>query len=538
MIRFFGKINWFYSWWKETLLSTLPDSWYRYLTDIGNNVELVIVHQGDTLFVQTDKGKIVESISAGTDDEEASGYISTNEKDLSIGNFKIDGVQPQDAILGANTTEIDFDISTGETSHTFEAPDINLLDSNPDFANSSSDEPVTDRSVPNVFPLNIPKEEEITLVIEDGDQTARLLEMNPESDESTFIIRGDQGNLMQGGEPAKDKRENTLLFCSDGGRIRQVEQDLPISDIDHLKISEDITELVTEVESSDDTVYELVAALLKKYQGKKKCLYLLPQNKLFILTLTYPIEAVLNIETVLKYDLEKYIPLTFDEVRYFYALNVDAKNDKVEVEIAVIKANEFDLMSHSLGPYIGKGLYCSTQQFFEKYGNKINFLEDKKEKTWKSWLNFSNIHLTVNWALLIAMLILPVHLYQNKIDQLSSGSPNELDRVKNIMSSINAINSKMKLDSELSDRISRSPRAIVILSILSDSINNQAWISRFNLKNNEIKIKGEASSATLVSDDLNKTGLFESIKFVSSINKNPRSGKETFELLLKLKAGA
>ena len=472
MKRFISLIIGFFRWWYATLLSCLPQSWSSYFGGIDKNIDLVIVHQGNTVFIQTEKGKIIDSITLKNEEVEKS--------------------------LNADGQRIE-----------------------------------SNSNVVSLQPLNIAKEEDVT-IFDDDDKTTQYLDINSDSDEDTVIILNEKG---LSDHVNTDTNENTLVFHNDGGRIRQVQSSSMNSDVDEIVLqNESQNSSFQNYEELDE--YEAVARLLAMYQSNKKCLYLLPDNKVFTIILSYPIQVIQNIESVLRFDLEKHIPISLKEVRYFYALNINSAQSKVSVEVAVIKLQDFDLLNSILEPYIDKALVCTTDNFFKKFGKKINFVEKVFEQSWYSIFKVSNVHLLFNSALLLLLLALPYYLYQQYSGALIVNTSEEMKRVQSIISSMNSISAESKFWETLSQQISDVPRLTKFLSIMSEEIDQQAWLSRYSFKNNEIRIKGEAVSATAVSDELSDTGLFESIKFVSSIIKNARTDKESFELLLRIKSGA
>jgi len=74
-----------------------------------------------------------------------------------------------------------------------------------------------------------------------------------------------------------------------------------------------------------------------------------------------------------------------------------------------------------------------------------------------------------------------------------------------------------------------------LLTLLSESIGDQAWLHDLQLEGDRLRIKGEAESASAVSDDLYRSEAFDEIRFISSIVKNAASGKEAFEIGMKVK---
>ncbi len=529
------KIHQFWRWWLSTLLSCLPETWLQYLTTLRTNFDLVVTRRGDTVFLLNKKGSIIDSIDLGSQlspskplsvESEADGEYAS--RDLSAAENL---VPDQDPPVSLNQSTLDIVTTNQAHQHNDTSLDITL---NEDLTVFDENEPQSgldsQAEINNVVALSR-NNNDITVQVDYQEKTETRMDTAFNFGQETTIINEKQGNLLRLDATTSDARETTQLFRNDGGRIRRVDaQEDDITESDSFSSEQAVSKAANE----NLAEYNAVIRLLEKHQGSKNCLYLLPENRVLVLNLSYPIEVVQNIENVLTYDLEKHIPLSFKEIRYFYALQCNEQHKQVNVEVAVIRSEEYDVICLSLSRFIKNGLFCTTENFLQKYGRKINFLNIEAENNWLSVLKFRNIHLTLNLVLLIALLLVPPTILYQRVEQQVTNTPAEIEKVKRIIGSFNDLDNEIKFRTHLFEHINRSPKAVELLTELSRNINSDAWLGQFSLKNGEIKLKGEALSATSVSDDLSSTGLFKSIRFVSSIVKNPQSGKETFELLMVL----
>jgi general secretion pathway protein L len=493
-------------WWLTTLKSCLPDKLTRQFKQYNRDVDLLIRHQGDSVYLLDSGGHVIETVSM----ESASqmGEEANAELDVNVGlNDEVDATHI-DLTDHSAVIHHEFNKKQNIDDTVFELDDIDLTDRN-----------------------------DTTIMFDRDDKTTRLRGLV--SNDDTMVIKDDQGTLLNLDSESSTDGDNTVLYYSDRGRIRAVEtRKEPLSDqkID-INLHEDNS---NQNEGNDNSSMEffLAASLLEKYPGNKKCLYLIPDDRIFSLVLTYPIEALENIENVLRYDLEKHIPLSFQEIRFFYALNIKSTIAKVDVEVIVIKSSVFDLLESAFESESEREIICTTQHFYEHYGSKINILGNRKGEPKNSWKSLGSIHSYINVLLFIAVFVLPYQIQYNQLKSIQPKTAAEIAKAGEIVSTINKMNAEFQIGNKLTSQISKDHRMIELLSKLSESIATDAWISRFNYQNGVLKLKGEASSATSVSDDLNETGLFESIKFISSIIKNPTTKKETFELSLKVKSDA
>ena len=505
------EVNKYFNWWTSTLKSCVPSQTLKLFEKYNTDVELIIRHQGEKVFLQDSNGTVIDSISIDADvwQEESSDAAI----DFELGSTDVDEVE-ETTLNNMDATHIDLTRHAEVIHHEFKKKD-------------------TDSSGFTLEQIDLTERNDSTKVFNRDDKTTRLLGVVSEDD--TLVIQDDQGTLINFKTEKEAEKDSTVLYYSDRGKIRaikpkneqSVEQDIDINlGLDQAVRDESCVE------------FDLAASLLKKNPGNKKCLYLIPEDKVFSLVLNYPVETLENIENVLRYDLEKHIPLNFQEIRYFYALNILSAKSKVDVEVIVIKSTVYDLLLSAFESEKQREIICTTRHFYNHYGTKINILGKRIDQKTKSLVNISNLHTALNFALLAGLLVIPYQLSYQKLNAIQPKTSAEINQAGGIVSRINQLNAEIELGKKLNAQIKKEHRVVDLIDKLSENIASDAWISRFTYKNGEIRLKGEAISATAVSDDLNDLGIFESIKFTSSIIKIPNTKKETFELTLKLKTDA
>lgn len=511
MYRLVSEAGRYFHWWTATLGSCIPQNMVSIYRKYNRPFDYVIAHQGDTVFIQDGNGRIIDSstkIAPEVDDSKVAG----SDIDFNIAAVDNADTVEADQVLDIGVAPADRDITDqSEVVRQLFSSDSDAGDQHTMFDNTLTDEN--------------------TVVFNREDNTTRLVDLV--KDQDTVIIDDDQGTLLTKTQTVV-ARDTTVLYMSDQGKIKPVNPDTAKSE-EAPKVDFLLNEIEDpDVEGSVDAQFQLAATMARKNRARKRGLYLLPDERIFSLQLSYPVQVLDNIDNVLRFDLEKHIPLSFHEVRFFYALNVSPVRDKVEVDTVVLKTEDYDALQNAFSFDVSNRVVCTTQRFFKNYGIRINFLDRKRSEARSRWLNVGSMHNFVNIALLLTLLATPYILYQKAASQMQPVGAEELKKVSSIVSSINQLNSESVMAAELSTELESRQRIIVLLSTLSDVVDTDAWITRFSYKNGEIKIKGEAVSATTVSDNLNRSGLFGNIKFVSSIVKNPKTQKETFELSMRV----
>jgi general secretion pathway protein L len=142
--------------------------------------------------------------------------------------------------------------------------------------------------------------------------------------------------------------------------LEQEAYDLPIADEKHPLsgltgwIPEDIGEIAVKVakDSSEQSLRQALLALMSRHGARKDAFYIcLPQEQAVAQEITLPAAAEADLQQVLDYEIERYLPFRREDVYYDYMLT-SARGDKISVMLfAVPKKNLAPLLGalESLG---------------------------------------------------------------------------------------------------------------------------------------------------------------------------------------------
>ena len=79
------------------------------------------------------------------------------------------------------------------------------------------------------------------------------------------------------------------------------------------------------------------------------------------------------------------------------------------------------------------------------------------------------------------------------------------------------------------------PPLLRALAILAEKLPETAWIRRLEFRApDQLRIWGEGENALAILETLSAQPLFQEVRFLSTVTKNPRTGREAFSMLLKL----
>ncbi len=77
-----------------------------------------------------------------------------------------------------------------------------------------------------------------------------------------------------------------------------------------------------------------------------------------------------------------------------------------------------------------------------------------------------------------------------------------------------------------------------ILTLLTEVTPSDTWLNYLSLRQGDLMLRGESTSAIKYLTDLSKIKGFEDVRFASPVTRNPSSDKERFNLQMKLNVGA
>ncbi len=136
--------------------------------------------------------------------------------------------------------------------------------------------------------------------------------------------------------------------------LAQEAYDLPIADEKHALsgltgwIPEDTSEIAVKVasDSSEQTLKQALIALMPHYRPHKDAFYIcLPQEQAVAQEITLPLAAESNLQQVLDYEIERYLPFRREDVYYDY-VRTSNKGDKIALML-------FAVPKKTLAPLLG-----------------------------------------------------------------------------------------------------------------------------------------------------------------------------------------
>ncbi len=272
-------------------------------------------------------------------------------------------------------------------------------------------------------------------------------------------------------------------------------------------------------------------------------IYVLPAGKALVRQIQLPAAARDNLDNVLKYELDRFVPFNPDQVRFAWRLekNPEAQeNDTIAVQVAVIPETEFDKHLRVLKD---KGLSVDAMDVARPSGTQadsppetvgVNLLprEIRRQKT--------NARTQLNVILafiLIGLLGLAMwNSLANKRAQLAaveSQSKKLLTQARQAKQLQQQLQQAIVAANFIQQQKSHLPAAVPVLAELTERIPDDTFLQRVLLNRERLEISGLSDNANKLVSLLNDSAIWYAPEVKGAVQPDPRHpGKEKFTLYM------
>lgn len=160
-----------------------------------------------------------------------------------------------------------------------------------------------------------------------------------------------------------------------------------------------------------------------------------------------------------------------------------------------------------------------------------NISENKQLKSIKNIIRRWNRHLNIIiFLLLLAALILAAGVVSLKKD--NGRFKEQFAGIQNVLNASEQVEFRLN---RIKQRISTYPDHLLFLETIVDSLGEDSMLIGYALGEGKILIEGYSDNSLELLDRLRKSGLFQEVKFSSTVTKNVSSQREKFEIEIILK---
>lgn len=293
-------------------------------------------------------------------------------------------------------------------------------------------------------------------------------------------------------------------------------------------------------DNTEEQWWHQVQHIATQSEGRKiRVQYLIPGEQALVRKIALPQAAKDNLDDVLGFELDKYVPFNSEQVQISYKIDKGNTADaKILMDLAVIpKQKVGDILEVCEDKSVS--LDSVDINLSEDHSSPdilgVNLLPVEKRKP----VNYFNLKLnSVLMLLLVGLIYFIMHTSivtkQDKIDKLTeinsklqkNARTSKLLRkdLKNAIVSSKFLQNKKK---EMSS-------TVAMLSEITSIFPEHTYITRFRINDDKLEIVGQSSNANSLIPKMDESALFYNPQLVST-TPDPRTGKEKFTIKADLK---
>lgn len=257
-------------------------------------------------------------------------------------------------------------------------------------------------------------------------------------------------------------------------------------------------------------------------------------------TLEIPSVAASDIRQLLSFEIDRQTPFEANDVYFDYrVLTRDPNTQHFLVELVTVPRRVVDPVLKDIQNW---GLQASRVDIAvgpDGHGLGVNLLRASDDRTGGNY--FSKALFVVLMILSAAILVIPVRQLANVDDALKAELAKEKSAADQTMAMRDDLAREIKSAQFLDIRKLKTPRALVILNELTETLPDDTWLMTLLMTlqsdDNEVKISGYSTSAAQLISVLDDAGLFKEPTFTSSIVQDKRQKLERFELMFRVDRG-
>ena len=265
-----------------------------------------------------------------------------------------------------------------------------------------------------------------------------------------------------------------------------------------------------------------------------RTIFCLPESKALTRTMTLPAAAEENLRQVLTFEMDRQTPFKADQVYFDSRVAArDAATRSLRVELVVLPRS---LLDPQLAAVAGEqiqfdGVDVRSDDAAGGARRGVNLLPVERRARRR------DMRLPVNLGLLALALILlvfnmsesldnraiAVETMQAEVDKAAVAAREVLELKKTLQDSINGANF-------LAEKKRNGPLVVALLDDLAARLNDDTYLERLSIENNQIQLQGQSKEAAGLISVLSASPFLANPKLEGQIQPDPRTGKDRFTI--------
>lgn len=260
----------------------------------------------------------------------------------------------------------------------------------------------------------------------------------------------------------------------------------------------------------------------------------LPDSEMLLTTLTLPAATADNLESVLRFEMDRHTPFTAEQVYFGFSVAPREKNSQ-HIQVTLLLASK-ERTDAYLADLAGRGLYPATLCHAEHSSAPSIALPVSRHAS-QGGSRRKSLSSALVLVMLFLLIAVPLYHRQNRIENLTT----ELDQPRQRAEQTAALKRELNALQDSRDFLSlKRAERIPTLSLLDEltrTLPDHTWLSRLELESGTIQIRGESANASELIGLLENTTWFSDVRFSSPITSNPATNKDRFMISARLSEG-
>jgi general secretion pathway protein L len=289
-------------------------------------------------------------------------------------------------------------------------------------------------------------------------------------------------------------------------------------------------------EGEPEQWWHQVQHIINQADGKQvRVEYLVPNEEALIRKIALPEAAKENLEEVIGFELDKYVPFNPEQVQISYKINKGNSNsDKILMDLIVLPKPKIEkILNLSDGKSVQlDGIDINMHAADQEPRNLgVNLLPSEKRKS------HNHFNFKLNFALIIVLSALIYFVMysslvnkQNKVDRLSDINT-ELQKQARTSKLLRKELKEVIVSSKfLQNKKQERPALVTIFSEVTSILPDHTYITRLKVTHEDVEITGMSDNANILVPLLNKSNSWFSPHLVGGIRQMSRENKEKFTI--------
>ena len=303
-------------------------------------------------------------------------------------------------------------------------------------------------------------------------------------------------------------------------------------------------EKYTDAKGEDDNQeqwWHQVQHIINQADGKKvEVQYLLPNAETLVRKIALPIAAKENLDEVIGFELDKYVPFSAEQVQISYKIDKNNHDEnKILLDLAVIpKQRLLDVLGMCDEKSVSlDGIDINMQSKESKpYYLGVNLLPKEQRKIQ------NNFNFKLNAALILITIGLVYFVMHTSVE-------NKLNKIE----TLTEINSELQKQARTSKLLKKDlktvivsskflqnkkndhPKIVEILSDVTAKLPDTTFLSKMKINQTELEITGLSDNANILIPELDKSSNWYVPHFHGSRTPDSRTNKEKFVIKADIK---